>query len=76
MSYIDKYYEVKDELIGYKSINKLLREYLLKSNIAIEECMKIMNYLNFVEDGTCINDSYFLSKNLTNQELKRVLETI
>ena len=76
MSYIDKYYEVKDELITYKCVVDLLINNLMKSNISIEETAKLMSILNFIEDDTCTNESCFLSKEFTNQKLKEALEKI
>ena len=76
MNYIDKYCEVRSELITYQNIFKVLRKKLMVSNVPIEECMRIMTLLNFAEDGTCESESYFLSKEYINQDLKRVLEMI
>jgi len=76
MSYIDKYYEVKDKLVNYESTNKNLRKYLLRSNVPINEVVQIMSYLNYAEEREYSNESYFFPKQLTNQELKRVLEMI
>lgn len=66
----------KDKLITYDNVLKLARKQLMKSNIPIEEGMYIMNVLNFIDEGTCKSDSYFLPKEYINQDLKRVLEMI
>ena len=64
------------ELRRNKVVVDYLRETLIKSNLPIGSVCYVMGLLNFVEDDDCINDSYFYSKYLTNEELKRVLEMI
>lgn len=65
-----------DKLRTYKVVVDYLRDTLMKSNMAIQDVCYIMSILNYAEDGECTNDSYFYSKHLTNEELKRVLEMI
>ena len=70
--------EMKDylELRKNKVVVDYLRENLIKSNLPIGSVSYVMSLLNYVEDDECTNDSYFYSKHLTNEELKRVLEMI
>lgn len=72
----DRIWFYKDKLITNESVISNVRKELMTSHIPIEEGMFIMNMLNFIDEGTCKSDSYFLPKELTNQELKRVLEVI
>lgn len=76
MVYMDKYFETRSELITYQNIIKKLKEDLMVSNVPIEECMRIINLLNLIEDGNYISESFFLPKEYTNQELRKVLEMI
>ena len=64
------------ELRKNKVVVDYLRETLIKSNLPIGSVCYVMSLLNFVEDDDCTNDSYFYSKHLINEELKRVLEMI
>lgn len=64
------------ELRRNKVVVDYLRETLIKSNLPIGSVCYVMGLLNFVEDDDCTNDSYFYSKHLTNEELKRALEMI
>lgn len=66
----------KDKLITYDNVLELARKQLMKSNIPIEEGAYLMSTLNYIEDKCCSNESYFLPKEYTNQDLKRVLEMI
>lgn len=70
--------EMKDylELRKNKVVVDYLRENLIKSNLPIGSVSYVMSLLNYVEDDECTNDSYFYSKHLINEELKRVLEVI
>lgn len=70
--------EMKDylELRKNKVVVDYLRENLIKSNLPIGSVSYVMSLLNYVEDDECTNDSYFYSKHLINEELKRVLEMI
>ena len=70
--------EMKDylELRKNKVVVDYLRETLIKSNLPIGSVSYVMGLLNYVEDDECTNDSYFYSKHLINEELKRVLEMI
>lgn len=63
-----------EKLIICQSTIKTLREYLMHSNVPIGECDQIFGILNFVEDGTCVNDSYFYPKELIDENLKKALE--
>jgi len=77
---IDELYEriwfYKEKLITSETVISFVRKKLITSHIPIEEGMYIMNMINFIDEGTCKSDSYFLPKECTNQELKRVLEVI
>lgn len=64
------------ELRKNKVVVDYLRENLIKSNLPIGSVSYVMSLLNYVEDDECTNDSYFYSKHLINEELKRVLEVI
>ncbi len=55
------------------STYEYLMEHLMESKYPIWCVCELMSILNFVEDGTCVNDSFFLDKEFTNQELRRVL---
>lgn len=70
--------EMKDylELRKNKVVVDYLRENLIKSNLPIGSVSYVMSLLNYVEDDECTNNSYFYSKHLINEELKRVLEVI
>lgn len=64
------------ELRKNKVVVDYLRETLIKSNLPIGSVSYVMSLLNYVEDDDCTNDSYFYSKHLINEKLKRVLEMI
>lgn len=64
------------ELYKYEIVVNYLREGLLKSNLPIDSVRHVFSILNFVEDDSCCNDSYFYPEELINKDLRRVLEVI
>lgn len=74
--YHDKYIEEHDKVLLHNSMFEVMREHIMKSTIPIEEALYLISMLNYVEEGEIQNESYFLPKEYTNQELKRVLEVI
>lgn len=64
------------ELNNYKIVVDYLREELLKSDLPIESVRHVFSILNFIEDETCCNDSYFYPEEIINKDLKRILEVI
>lgn len=65
-----------EKLRTYKVVVDYLKETLMKSNMAIQDVCYIMSILNYAEDETVVNESYFYGEEYINQNLKRVLEVI
>lgn len=66
----------RGRLIEYEVCLEKMREYIMKSSIPINEVQMLIGYINLVEEGDCCSESFFLPKEYTNKELKRVLEMI
>ena len=73
----DFFYRTINNLVKEKSLYKVNNEYLkevvMKSNIPIGDVCMLMSILNYPEDMTCMNESFFLPLELTNKELRRVI---
>lgn len=65
-----------DKLRTYKVVVDYLKDTLMKSNMAIQDVCYIMSILNYAEDESVVNESYFYEEEYINQNLKRVLEVI
>lgn len=64
------------ELLPYKLTNEYVKGRLMKSNIPIGEVCFLMSLLNYPEDKTCRNDSYFWGEEYINKDLRKYLEVI